>query len=159
MPQSEEELDMHRLDGGDHRHLRADHVGQGQDLVRMVHADLEHAEDGLARHAGEGERNAPMIVVGSDRGIVVPWRESARRIASLVPVLPTEPVIATIFAFVRAPARPVDAHGLEHVRHDDELVRAFEGRSFSSDTAGDAPLSKAAAPKSWPSCTSPLMAK
>ena len=41
--------------------------GQRQDLARMVHADLEDAEFGLARHARERQRHAPMIVVGGDR--------------------------------------------------------------------------------------------
>ena len=34
---------MHRLDGGDDRDMRAHQPGQRRDLARMVHADLEHA--------------------------------------------------------------------------------------------------------------------
>ena len=39
-----EEFQMHRLDGGDDRYMRAHQPGQRLDLAGMVHADLEHRE-------------------------------------------------------------------------------------------------------------------
>ena len=96
---------MNRLDRGDDGHIRANHRGQRENFVSMIHADLENAELGVARHARECQRNAPMIVVGCDRCVrPALLRDSAIRIASLVPVLPTEPVIATIAALLRARA-------------------------------------------------------
>ncbi len=43
-----------------------------RDLARVVHADLEDAEVGAPRHAGERERHAPMVVVGGGGGMRAP---------------------------------------------------------------------------------------
>ena len=74
----------------------------------MVHADLEDAEVGSRAACGRASAARPNDCCrrrpkhGSR-----PGGESARRIASLVPVLPTEPVMATILAWLRArAARP-----------------------------------------------------
>ena len=68
----------------------------------MVHAELEHAEARIARHAGEGERHAPVVVADCRRWHrSAPAAASAERSASLVLVLPTLPVTATNFAAVR----------------------------------------------------------
>ena len=61
-----EEFEMHRRDGGDDRDMRSRQRGQRQNLARVVHADLDDAEVRLARHPRQGQRHAPMIVVGSD---------------------------------------------------------------------------------------------
>ncbi len=38
--------------------------GQRRDLARVVHADLEHAEGAVGRHARQRQRHAPVVVVG-----------------------------------------------------------------------------------------------
>ncbi len=57
-----EELDMHRLDRGDDGDVRPHHLRQRRDLAGMVHAELEHAIAGVARHARQAERRAPLVV-------------------------------------------------------------------------------------------------
>ena len=42
---------------------------QRRNFARMVHADFDDAEARLARHPRQGQRHAPMIVVGSDGGM------------------------------------------------------------------------------------------
>ena len=81
--------------------------------------------------------------------------------ASFVPVLPTEPVIATIFASVRLrAARPSPRMASSTSGTTISLSEPAKLAAFSSDTiAADAPFSSAACTKSWPSWTSPLMAK
>jgi hypothetical protein len=64
-----EVLDMDGLHRGDDRHVGPHHAGERRDLGGVVHADLEHAEGALARHAGEREGHAPMIVVGGYGGM------------------------------------------------------------------------------------------
>ena len=60
---------------------------------------------------------------------------SASRSASLVPVLPTEPVTAMIFACARArAARAEVAHAVEHVGHDEQRrVRWQRGAPLRRD--------------------------
>ena len=50
-------------DLGDHRHMGPDHGDQVADLSGIVHAHLEHAALARLRHAREGQRHAPMIIV------------------------------------------------------------------------------------------------
>ena len=73
--------EMFDVDGGDRRHegdMRPRHAGERRDFARVIHADLEHAEAGARRHARERQRHAPVIVVGSGRGV----RRAAGRRAS-----------------------------------------------------------------------------
>ena len=65
---------------------------------------------------------------------------------------------------IRAPARRAAeaAHGVQHVGHDDQparVGRAPGGPGFRRRLRADAPLSRAAATKAWPSWTSPWIAK
>ncbi len=62
------------------------------DLAGMVHADLEHGIVAIIRHARQCQRHAPMVVEGLRRGITLPTADSTWRSASLVVVLPAEPV-------------------------------------------------------------------
>ena len=55
--------------GGDHRHMRFHHGDKRRDLTCVVHADFKHTISGVARHAGQGERHTPMIVVRGSRGM------------------------------------------------------------------------------------------
>ncbi len=59
---------MRRLDRGDDRDMRADQARQPVDLAGMVHAELEDAIVGVARHARERQRHAPVIVEAADGG-------------------------------------------------------------------------------------------
>ena len=88
-----EELDMHRLDRGDDRDVRPHHLRQRRDLAGMVHAELEHAVAGVARHARQAERRAPLVVevAGAGEGRreqrqhraqALPWCWSCRRCRS-----------------------------------------------------------------------------
>ena len=61
------ELQMHRLDGGDDRHMRPHEPGQRRDLARMVHAHFQHGVFRALRAARERQRHAPVIVVGCRR--------------------------------------------------------------------------------------------
>jgi hypothetical protein len=49
--------------------MRASQAGEGGDLSRVVHADLDHAESGVERRAGQRQRQAPVVVVGGDGGM------------------------------------------------------------------------------------------
>ncbi len=51
-----EEAEMRRLDRGDEGDMRARDAAQRRELARMVHAEFEDAEFGVARHAGESQR-------------------------------------------------------------------------------------------------------
>jgi hypothetical protein len=64
-----EVAEVARGDGRDDRHMGLDHADERRDLARVVHADLEHAEGRLARHAGERQRHAPVIVEGGGGGM------------------------------------------------------------------------------------------
>ena len=90
---------------GDDRNVRAHQLGERRDLAGVVHADLEHRVFRARRTARERQRHAPVIVVGGGRGmrLAVGARAPARS-ASLVPVLPTEPVTAMTLACERARA-------------------------------------------------------
>ena len=76
-----EEFEMHRLDRGDDRDLRAHQAGERLDLAGMVHADLEHGVARALRAARERQRHAPMIVVGGDRGMGLAVARRARAAA------------------------------------------------------------------------------
>ena len=58
---------MHRLNGGDDRHMRAHHLHQRLDFSRMVHADLEDRKPGRRRATRQRQRHAPVIVEGRNR--------------------------------------------------------------------------------------------
>ena len=62
-------LDVRRGDRGDERDMRADHARQRGDLAGIVHAHFEHRELRFARHPGEAQRNAGMVVVALDRAM------------------------------------------------------------------------------------------
>ena len=111
---------MHRLDGGDDRHMRAHQLGERRDLAGMVHADLEHGIFRVRRAARERQRHAPVIVVGGGRGMRFAVGASASRSASLVPVLPTEPVTAMTFADVRARAARARSRKASSTSVDDQ---------------------------------------
>ena len=60
------------MDGGDRRHqrrVRAAHARERRDLACVIHPHLEHAEARVGRHARQRQRHAPVIVVGSGRGV------------------------------------------------------------------------------------------
>ena len=60
---------MRLLHRGDHRDMRPRETRQRGDLAGVVHADLGDAEFGVRRHARQGQRQAPVVVVGGDRGM------------------------------------------------------------------------------------------
>ena len=64
-----EEFEMHRLHGGDDRHMRPHQSHQRFDLAGMVHADLEHAEGDIRRTPRQRQRHAPVIVERGDGGM------------------------------------------------------------------------------------------
>ena len=95
---------------------------------------------------------------------VGPCADSTWRSASFVPVLPTEPVTATICAAVRSraarPRRVIASRtgsgpspGTASTEPSNAAARS------AATTAAPAPLSRAARTKSCPSLASPLMAK
>ena len=67
--QAAEMADMRRADRRDHRHMRPREARERRDLARVVHADLDHGEGGAARAARQGQRHAPVVVVGRDGGM------------------------------------------------------------------------------------------
>ena len=134
-PDRAEELDVHRLDRGDDRHVRAHHrSGAGSRRHGSCRSRTRRRRSRAACARASAARPNGCCRTPTE-ACVAPWRERARRSASLVPVLPTEPVTATIFARVRRrAARPEPAHGLEHVRHDDQRARTGElGRPLLGD--------------------------
>ena len=62
-----EELQMHRLDRGDDRDMRAHQPGQRRNLAGVVHAHFEHGVTRALRAARQRQRHAPVIVVGRGR--------------------------------------------------------------------------------------------
>ena len=85
-----EKADMRLLHRGDDRDMRAREARERRDLAGMVHADLGDAERAVRRHPRQGQRHAPVVVVGSDRGMraaerapgssaASPWSWSCRR--------------------------------------------------------------------------------
>ncbi len=60
---------MRRGDGGDQGDMRTGEADQRADFAEMVHADFDHAIFGVARHGGQRQRHAPLIVVGRRRGM------------------------------------------------------------------------------------------
>ena len=64
-----EELQMHRLDGGDDRDVRAHELGQRRDLAGVIHADFEHRKARCRRQPRERQRHAPVIVERGDRRV------------------------------------------------------------------------------------------
>ena len=112
-----EEFQVHRLDRGDDRHVRAHQLRQRRDLAGVVHADLEHAVARVGRHARQRQRHAPVVVEGLFGGVRRRRaRDRQQRSISLVPVLPTLPVTATMRASLRARAARRDAaQALERV--------------------------------------------
>ena len=92
----------------------------------------------------------------------MPTEESAWRSASLVLVFPAEPVTAMIFALVRArAAAPAfsSAASTSGTTIIGAVSRPSAGSLPSAMTSRLAPALTAAVAKSWPSMTSPLMAK
>ena len=72
-----EVLDVHGLHVGDGHRPRLDHARERGDLTGVVHADLEDGALCFRRHAGEGQRNADMIVVALDRAVGGPCEGEA----------------------------------------------------------------------------------
>ena len=60
---------MRRRNSGDHGDVRADHAGECSDLSAVVHAHFEHAELGIARHPGEAEGHAGVVIIAFDRSV------------------------------------------------------------------------------------------
>jgi hypothetical protein len=61
--------DMRRRDCRDHRDVRTGEAGERSDLAWLVHADLGDVEPRVLGQARQGERHAPMVVVGGDRRV------------------------------------------------------------------------------------------
>ena len=112
-----EEFEMHRLDGGDDRHMRAGQSGQRLDFAGVVHAHFE------ARHTRTRPDSAPATAARPNdccrtpptRGFR-PRVDSASRSASLVPVLPTEPVTPITLAARARPRRGERARAARRAR-------------------------------------------
>jgi hypothetical protein len=64
-----EEFQVHRLDRGDDRRMRARQPAQRLDLAAVIHSHLEHGIARILGTARQRERHAPMIVVGGVRGM------------------------------------------------------------------------------------------
>jgi hypothetical protein len=81
--------------------MRARHAGQGRDLARVVHADLDHREGGVARLRARGSAARPSGCCRRPppRGLGRGAQRS--RSISFVPVLPTLPVTPTKRAALR----------------------------------------------------------
>ena len=60
--------DVRGLDVGDKGHAGMQERGQLANLARMVHAQLEDTVNGVARHARQAERQAPMVVQAAGAG-------------------------------------------------------------------------------------------
>ncbi len=91
--------------------------------------------------------------------VVRPWRSKARRSASLVPVLPTLPVTATMAADVRArAARPSASSATCVSATSTSGASTARPWGWRLTTAAAAPALSAAATKSWPSKWGPLSA-
>ena len=60
---------MHRRHGRHDGRLWANHSDERGDFACMVHADFENTIGRVTRQAGKRQRHAPMIVVGSRRGM------------------------------------------------------------------------------------------
>ncbi len=74
-----EMLQMHRFHRGDHRHIRLRHARQRADFTRMVHAHFDDGELHVARHIGQRQRHAEMIVEVARRRIGAPQRRQRRQ--------------------------------------------------------------------------------
>lgn len=64
-----EEFGVGRRDGGDDRDVRPHQACKLGQLAGEVHAHFEHADLRVARHAGEAERHAGVVVVALDRAM------------------------------------------------------------------------------------------
>ena len=148
--------------------IDAPHAGapcavSGQDLARMVHADLEHAVFGVPRHARKCQRHAPMIVVGGDRCVrraLSRQREAHRLLgAGLADRARDRDDPRRPCARARAMPRPRMASSTSGTTTS--RSGPCEAGSSLLATRRRPPLPCRAPPatKSWPSCTSPLMAK
>ena len=58
-----EVFEMDSFDGRDDSGVRLNPLHEICDLACVVHTDFEHTILGIARHVGEGQRYAPVIVV------------------------------------------------------------------------------------------------
>ena len=75
---------MDRRDRRDQRDMRPHHAHERRDLAGVVHADLEHAEARVRRHARQRQRHAPVIVVGRGGGVrLAAGRRASTRSISL----------------------------------------------------------------------------
>ena len=91
--------------------------------------------------------------------VVGPWRSSAWRSISLVPVLPTLPVTPMTMAWLRArAARPRSSSARCVSATVSSGAPAGSCFALRLTTAADAPLPNASATKSWPSALGPLIA-
>ena len=149
---------MRRRDRGDDRDVRADQPGQRGQLAGMVHAHLEHAEARRRAASAPGSAarrygccsSSPSDARGPARA-----RSSAANSASLVPVLPTEPVTPTIRA-AAARARGAAEIVQRRSRVGDQDMRVRDRLADRSRPA--APAAKALSTKRWPSVASPFSA-
>ena len=64
-----EKFEMHRFDRRDDRNVRPHQPRQRRDLACVIHADLENGEMRALRQPRQGERHAPMVVVGRRRRV------------------------------------------------------------------------------------------
>ena len=60
---------MDRRDRRDQRHVRTRHLNEAFDFAGVIYANLENAEVGGGRHARQGQRHTPVIVVGGGRSV------------------------------------------------------------------------------------------
>jgi hypothetical protein len=69
-------LDVRRRDRRDQRDMGTNEASQRGDLARMVHAHFENGIFAIARHAGEAQWDAGVIVVALDRAVDLTAREA-----------------------------------------------------------------------------------
>ena len=130
-----------------------------RNFAEMVHADFEHAVRRVARHGGEAERHAPVIVVGRGRGMRAAQRAEGetqhllrRRLAGA----------AGDGDDLRMGARTRSAREIFQpaLCIGDRRSGALAGRSDIARCTSAAPAfaASAAFTKSWPSRASPLSA-
>ena len=65
---------MRRSHGRDHGHMRLHHFAQRRNFSRMIHANFENGKLSIRRHARQGQRHAPMVVVTGHRSMGPPLK-------------------------------------------------------------------------------------
>ena len=156
-------FEMRRRDGGDDGHMRAHLLRPARGFRRRDSCRSRTRRNrGVARHAREAQRHAPMIVVGGRRcRDLARGRESASRSISLVVVLPALPVTATTRGL--ACARATRGRGppalLAYRRHyKQRRIGRRRLRARGRPARPPRPCRAPAATNSWPSALRPCSA-